>query len=149
MSSCSEVVPGLFVGSEKAAIMPDVEKFKSVINVTKEIPFSKCLESDVQTHRFDLLDMGEASEQATMFDIFQRSMPVIDKCMPVPPVLVHCEYGEQRSCTLTAAYLMWKLGYSAREAIEVVKTAHRPAFGCGTYVHFQSALELWQKHIQP
>ena len=146
MPSSSEVLPGLFVGSAQAAIMPDVERFGSIINVTEEVPFSKCLEPHVETHRFNIMHLGDFSEQQAMVSIFERAMPVIEACLTTAaPALIHCAYGEQRSCTLLVAFLVWKHEYSLSEAMQIVKNAHRPAFGCGTYVHFQDALQAWEK----
>ena len=44
--TCHEVLPGLSVGDAASAMYPYVAAFELVVNVTREVPFSKLLTDD-------------------------------------------------------------------------------------------------------
>ena len=65
-------------------------------------------------------------------------------------VLVHCFAGINRSPAVVAAYLIWKYGLSATQAMLVVRLA-RPAarFGRGPRGVLQKDLEVWAEKCSP
>ena len=59
-------------------------------------------------------------------------------------ILIHCHQGVSRSCTLVAAYLMWRHGLSPEDAVERVRDARgvaRPNPG------FLIRLQQWAQHL--
>ncbi len=147
-STSNEIIPGLFIGGEKASLAPNVFKFRSLINMTTEVPFSKLLPPDTKSRRYDIMDLGEDDEQLCMLSFFSDICKSIDAFMQdASPVLVYCSLAEQRSCTAVVAYLMYAQKISLSKAIEIVKARHPPAFGGGKYFHFDTALRSFEKNL--
>ncbi len=141
----NEILPNLFIGDASAAMAPDVYEFKVIVNVSREVPFSKLLEPDVETVRFDVLDKGDLSEQETMLKIIPKAVDVIHKAREqCKTVLVHCLEGKMRSATIVTAYIMQANAWTLNDAKDFVRAKHRPAFDFGCYSHFEEALQKWQ-----
>lgn len=135
-----EVVTDLHVGDASAALQPDVDAFDVIVNVTREVPFSKLLRPDQQVVRYDVLD-DDASDQAAMATLLRGArVYVLGAVRAGRRVLVHCLEGKQRSCALVAACLMSLLGVPAEEACAIVRRAHPRAWDHGCYVHYREAL---------
>lgn len=153
----SEILPNLFIGDASAAMAPDVHKFQVIVNVSREVPFSKLLEPDVETERFDVLDENDASEQDTMTKILPKAVEIIKRARQQnKAVLVHCLEGKMRSATVVTAYIMQEVvptGHartcklSLSDAKDFVRAKHRPAFDFGCYSHFEEALQNWQSAV--
>lgn len=145
----SEIIPNLYLGDVAAATAPDVHAFHTICNISREVPFSKLLEPNVQTARFDVLDESDDSEQDTMVRLIPAAVDVIDKALKNNrAVLVHCLEGKMRSSTIVTAYLMKALKLDLDAAMKFVRSKHRPAFDFGCYSHFAESLEWWQNQIQ-
>lgn len=141
----TQILPNLFIGDASAAMAPDVHIFQVIVNVSREVPFSKLLEVDVETARFDVLDEGDLSEQHTMVKIIPQATALIDSARQRgKAVLVHCLEGKMRSATIVTAYVMQSSNMKLDDAMEFVRAKHRPAFDFGCYSHFEPALEKWQ-----
>ena len=146
----SEILQNLFIGDASAAMAPDVHKFQVIVNVSREVPFSKLLEPDVETVRFDVLDEGDASEQDTMTKILPKAVDLIDQALKQDKaVLVHCLEGKMRSATIVTAYIMRASALKLTDAKGFVRAKHRPAFDFGCYSHFDEALHNWQSAVRP
>lgn len=125
----SEILPNLFIGDASAAMAPDVHMFQVIINVSREVPFSKLLKAGVKTARFDVLDEGDFSEQDTMIKLIPKAIAIIhDAIQRGKVILVHCLEGKMRSATIITAYLMQALKLKLDDAKEFVRAKHRPAF---------------------
>lgn len=106
----TEILPNLFIGDASAAMAPDVHIFQVIVNVSREVPFSKLLEADVETARFDVLDEGDLSEQDTMVKLIPQATALIESARQQgKAVLVHCLEGKVRSATIVTAYIMQSL----------------------------------------
>lgn len=141
-------MPNLFIGDASAALAPDVHIFQVIVNVSREVPFSKLLEAGVETARFDVLDEGDLSEQDTMANIIPKAVELIDRALQQDKaVLVHCLEGKMRSATVVTAYLMRSSNLKLDDAKEFVRAKHRPAFDFGCYSHFEPALQEWQSTL--
>jgi protein-tyrosine phosphatase len=62
-------------------------------------------------------------------------------------VIVHCNAGVSRSCSVIAAYLMKYEGYGLRSAIDRIRTVRPKAFSYGIYVVFDEALRKFHDRI--
>ena len=146
----SEVLPLLYVGDEFAAIAPEVHDFGCVLNITEEVPKSALLESHVVFQRFPIYDVdGGEEEQAQMLSFFPTACVMIKQNMELNrPVLVHCAEGKQRSCTVVGAFLIQSLGFTVQEAKAYLLAKHPQAFDSGSCLHFEQALEHWQRAVQ-
>ena len=142
----SEILKNVFIGDAHDAMYPNVSKFRCVINVSREVPFSKLLRKDVATMRIDVLDEGFRSEQDALFSSFDAACKLIDRCRANDvDVLVHCLEGKMRSCSVLAAYLMG-LGMTLEDSKREVRCKHEKAFDYGCYSHFEDALHKWAVH---
>lgn len=125
---------------------PNVNKFRCVINVSREVPFSKLVREDVTTMRIDVLDEGFRSEQDALFGSFDAACKLIDWCKENGfDVLVHCLEGKMRSCSVLAAYLI-SLGMTLEDSKREIRRKHEKAFDYGCYSHFEDALRKWAIH---
>ena len=142
----TEILPNLFIGDASGAMAPDVDNFQVIVNVSREVPFSKCLSPNVEVVRFDVLDENDASEQDTMLKIFPKAVDAIDQGRQQgKKVLVHCLEGKMRSATVVTAYVMQASSMSLIDAKDFVRIRHSPAFDFGCYSHFEDALQNWNK----
>lgn len=145
----TEILPNLYIGDASAAMAPDVHMFRVIVNVSREVPFSKLLEPDVETARFDVLDEGDLSEQDTMIKLIPKAVALIDDARERgKAVLIHCLEGKMRSATIVTAYIMQASNLKLLDAKELVRAKHRPAFDFGCYSHFEPALREWQRLIE-
>ncbi len=147
---------GLDIGDYRSALFPEVSMYKSVVNVSREIPFSKIIDGSIRKIRYDILDLGHADEQARMTKIFIETSRLLPLLLKDPPVLVHCAEGKQRSAAVITAYLMEQSDLSKYEPMNRLRELHPPAFDHGQFCHFDSALDKWEKsrntsknHIDP
>lgn len=137
----SEVVKNLFVGNAASAMYPQVAKYDVIVNVTREVPFSKLLRKDQRTFRFDILD-SDASDQDSMLEILKDSSEVIRSSLESNlKVLVNCLEGKCRSVTVVCHFLMRHLGMTFDSAREHLRLMHKPSFDYGAYVHYEDALK--------
>lgn len=61
-------------------------------------------------------------------------------------VVVHCLAGQQRSPTVIAAYLVGKLGYDLKDAIQYIRSKKKDAFFWS--VNFRDSLEQYVMMIE-
>lgn len=136
------VCDNLFLGDAASSMAPDVAAYDLIVNVTREVPFSKCLRSDQETARFDILD-DDASDQQAMANVCVSAATLIDTALSAgKKVLVHCLEGKQRSATVAAAFLIRK-GLPPILAIEHVHAARSAAWDHGQYIHYRDALDMF------
>lgn len=144
----SQVLPGLYVGSGIAAQSLDSsalgisEKISHVLNCSKSPnapdAHRKYLRLNLSDSSADLHRMGEAIRQGVSFihDAMQKGGGA---------VLVHCNRGISRSCTLVMAYLIWSKGQTADDAFVQLRKA-RPI--CDPNLGFRCVLKEWEEQVQ-
>lgn len=137
----SEIVPDLFLGDASAAMFPEVARYDVLVNVTREVPFSKCLSKHQITYRYDILDV-DAGDQASMLQILPEASATIYRSLVAGlKVLVFCLEGKCRSVTVVCHYLMLYLNMSLEGAKNHLRLKHKASFDYGTYVHYEEALK--------
>lgn len=132
---------GLFLGDAAASMAPDVLAYDLIVNVTREVPFSKCLRPDQRIVRYDILDDPD-SDQRAMAKVCMSAAQLLHKALSAGDnVLIHCMEGKQRSATVVAAYLILK-GMRKNDAIKHVHDCRPAAWDYGHYVHYEDALSM-------
>lgn len=142
-----EILPGLWIGSEgdaRSAAFFRKHDIKLVINATRNVPFAD-RGADVRGYRVPVNDDPADNE------IMARHLPivvmVIDEALRYGGgVLVHCRAGMQRSAAVVAAYVMYKMGMSADEALEFVNYRKNETFW--PVATFEPALRAFEKQIK-
>lgn len=136
-----EILPGVFVGDAISA-----RKKKPVIQRIVNVGQIKNFANLPSTHylRIDINDTGSNKD----LDTFDKAIPLflqfMDMVSPeVSPVLIHCQLGVSRSCSLVIVYLLaQKVCKTVDEAIEYIKAKRSVAFINRRYV-YRKVIEDW------
>ncbi|AGE51493.1 dual specificity protein phosphatase 16 / mitogen-activated protein kinase phosphatase 7 [Paramecium bursaria Chlorella virus KS1B] len=132
----------VWVGSEATAADPVFLKknnIKLVVNCTADIPKY----SNIPMLRVPVHDAAfDADKMAKYLGV--SSMAIRDVTRYKGNVLVHCRAGQNRSASVTAAYIMTIKGITAREAMDIVRSRK-----CETFrpMNFLSALKAYEKKL--
>jgi dual specificity phosphatase 12 len=141
-----QIIPNLWIGSEGDSRNPSFFKqhnIRLVVNATRNIPVTTS--PDVRAYRIPVND--DPSENATMLEHFPIVVVVIDDVLNFDKgVLVHCRAGMQRSAAVVAAYLMWKRGYTANQALEFINSRKHETFW--PVPTFEQALRAWETTLR-
>jgi predicted protein tyrosine phosphatase len=127
--------------SENAAFF-NRHKISLVINCSRDIPFT--FPGHVQTYRVNVHD--NKTERATILQYWPDAVKAIENAVSKKNgVLVHCYAGMQRSTATVAAYLIWKEGISAQEAMQRIKKRKSEAFE--PVPTFDDSLKEWERMV--
>jgi predicted protein tyrosine phosphatase len=141
----SEIEDGLFLGNQTDA--KDASGYDLVINCTTDIPFAAHVHESARL-RVPVKDCNEQREQFTFVDnlISTNLIARMDGILKKDgKVLVHSFMGQQRSCAVVAAYLMYKKHWDMYTALAYIKTK-RPYFE--HYINFFVALNMLDMHFK-
>ena len=138
-----QIVPGLWIGSaEDAADAAAARRrdIKLVVNCSRDIPAVL----SVPTYRIAIDDWS--GESRTLLKHLPRILPVVDAVLEAGHgVLVHCFAGMQRSAAVVTAYIMWKRGLTAAEAMALVQRTKPETFT--PEPTFLKALQRWERTL--
>lgn len=126
----SEIVTGLYVGSERDA-RENSSSFDLVVNCTPHVPYYTAahhVRLAVQDDPFDAPKLYDALQRGTSQDVLAR---IHDCLRNEEQVLVHCQAGAQRSAAVAACYLVAHTGLTTQEAVEQVRCQRPIAFFFG------------------
>ena len=141
-----EIVPGLFIGSEGDATNPAFYRdhdIAYVVNVTRNVPLLKL--PGVESYVIKIDDAVD--ENAKLLSHFPVVVREIDAVLSRgKSVLVHCRAGMQRSAATVAAYLMYKYGLGATQAMESIKNIKSETFF--PRATFEKALRRYEQILQ-
>jgi protein-tyrosine phosphatase len=113
----SGILPGLYVGSRKARLCPELMKTLShVLSVHTKLKREKS--KHITWKGIDLVDQWDTP----ISDYFDETYDFIDSTRK--GILVHCIAGYSRSTTVVIAYLMRKFNVTFYEAYHYVRV-HR------------------------
>ena len=147
-----EIVPGLWLGSYKAATDSKwlgSKGIKCVFNCTKDIPFVP----DIQRkYRIPVDDNLQADEIRNLeLWAYEIVLKLTREYKTGQPMLVHCAAGMQRSAASTAMFLMATRGLTVDESIAYIQARRPIAFRPNA--NFRPALEsfytTYQRDVVP
>lgn len=140
-----EIRPGLWIGSEgdsKSASFVEKHDIALVVNCSKTIPMLNL--PGVEYYRIPIDDATDQND--TILSHFPVVVRAIDSVLQRGKgVLVHCRAGMQRSAATVAAYLMFKYGLSAKNAIAAIKARKSETFW--PTPTFAEALQKYEKQL--
>lgn len=113
-------------------------KLVAIVDISADIPpYSPKLFAHVKYHK-----CATVSKVAPDHNAIRRFIQLIDDILsentePTPLIAVHCHYGFNRTGFLICCYLIERLGWTVREAVEGFKAAKLPGI---KHPHFVDAL---------
>ena len=120
----SQIIPNIYIGNIYSSLY-NSEDFDVIVNCSKNLPFPK--ENEKIKIRVPIDD-----KYVFKCDEFLNYLDVIDNIKEHykdnKKILIHCQFGIQRSSTLTTIFLMKQLGISKEKAIELVKSQRNISF---------------------
>lgn len=120
-----EIIPGLFLGNEKASYNPEFLKqynIKYIIRVMPQFDYSK-QDSNIKYYHIPIKDSKLCNLKINYQHVFSNTIPQIDNLLKKNDgnILVHCKRGHHRSAAIVAAYLVKYKGMSYQESINYIK----------------------------
>jgi protein-tyrosine phosphatase len=125
----SEIIPNLFVGSVDV-VRAQGHSYDRIINCTYEV---ENITNKPSTHYLQLYlhDDGTHEDNLLFCRHMKKALLFIDEAKG--SVLVHCQQGISRSCSIILAYLLYKnIVATIPEGVRFIVARHPRAFyGCG------------------
>lgn len=143
LASVTEILPGVFIGDQMVAQTKqffDDFQITHVVNCTVNVP---CYFPHVRYLRIPVLDYPTDENNEIMVKGINRAIPFIAQARlnPNNKVLIHCQAGVSRSCTIAAALVRYCCAESIDQAIALVVAKRPIAFFSGVHVNFKPALQ--------
>lgn len=140
--NCNNVLDCLYVGNRKAPDIPDY-KFSLIVNCTKDLKFSKNCDNNI---RLPINDNPDECKRLYYYILETKILEKIHEYInKKEPVLIHCQGGIQRSCAVTACYLIKYNNMNPVEAIQYIKICRPIAFF--GQVNFIETIQLFYDYI--
>jgi protein-tyrosine phosphatase len=138
-----QITKHVWVGSEATASDKDFlnkHKIKLVVNCTVDVPRT----SNIPMLRIPIHDAAFDAKKLTKY-LNMTSMAIRDVTRYGGNVLVHCRAGQNRSATVTAAYLMSIHGMTAKESMNTIR---KKKFETFRPMNFKPALNEYEKKLK-
>jgi hypothetical protein len=139
-----EILPGLWLGSIKAATNPDWlvnKRIRVVFNCTKDIPYHPLVKRRYRVPVDDNLQMSEIRNlELWSFEIVFK---ILQEYKTGEPILIHCAAGVQRSAATMAMVLIVLKNMTPDDAIKFIREKRSIAFRPA--VNFMDAIEGFYK----
>ena len=147
--SCSEIIKGLWVGSEGAASSKqffEKEDIKACLNCTPSIQNNFSF-AGVEYLRLPLNDSPEKEDVSPYEGIITSGcrMATCSSSVTRLQYLDPLYMGIARSASVTCAYLMKHWGMSFKDAADFLILRRQPIFYNGDYGTFKNVLQEWEK----
>jgi len=146
-----EVIPGLWLGSRRAAMDPEYMKerrIRAIFNCTKDIPFDTSIPRQYRVPVDDNLQAAEIRNlELWSYEIVYKISHEMRRAQTDgTAVLVHCAAGMQRSAASIAMYLIATKKMSTDEAIEFIRSKRGIAFR--PMANFEKAIRGFEKSFE-
>lgn len=125
-----EIINRLYLGKKDDIKKNKIEFYNinCIINCTKDLPFDESCKN-ISTLRIPIDDNNSKDTIVSFLKILPITIKKIDRAINNnKSVLVCCQKARQRSCTVIAAYLIWKKCMTPNEAILFIKGKKWDAF---------------------
>ena len=140
-----KIINNLYVGNASSAKFA-LNKFDLIVNCTENIPVS--LRDSFhdspngKVTRIPIDDLKEDNQHLLRYlpSVTQEIHQVLSNN---GRVLIHCQQGASRSCSVAAAYLIRYFDRNVEEAVKFMQSKRAEAFFCNNVV-FREALEKFQ-----
>jgi predicted protein tyrosine phosphatase len=120
-----QIIDNLYVGNIESAEKYG-NQFDLVVNCTKDIPFpsdcKKCIRIHVNDTPMESDSMYYQIQTTNVFSEIYNTLQENGK------VLIHCFAGVQRSCALTACFLIWIFRMTPTDTIQMIRNKRPIAF---------------------
>lgn len=119
IENMNEIIPGLYLGSLQAAIIPEYLNAHNISAILQVCPaYNEQLDLDIER----LIIPVEDTPETNLFELFIDMCEWIDERLKKNlNVLIHCRAGISRSATIVIAYIMWKNNLKKDDAYYFVK----------------------------
>lgn len=136
-----EIIPGVFVGDAISA-RHTKDKIKRVVNAGQLKNLANVLEADYL--RVEIDDTGSHQDLLAFHDAIPAFLKFMDEADPKEKaVLIHCQLGVSRSCSLMVVYLLAKnVCDTVDEAIDYIQKKRSVAFINRRHV-YRAVIEEW------
>lgn len=120
----NEIIPNIYIGNIYAALY-NSDDFDVIVNCSKNLPFP---------NNKNNIKIRVPVDDKYVFkcDEFLNYLDVIDTIKEYynnnKKILIHCQFGIQRSSALTTIFLIKELGLEKEKAIELVKSQRNISF---------------------
>lgn len=131
-----EVTTGLFVGDETYS---NASCFDVYVNLTHDVRNPQ-LSPNQRAFCYDVYGSHETDQVAMLTALNLICKPIVETLNRGGWVLVFCNEGKQRSCTVVAACLMLMFAITCENASTRVLAKHKQAWDYGVYQHYANAL---------
>ena len=119
----SEIIPNIYIGNIYSALY-NSDDFDVIVNCSKNLPFSNNNNIKIRVPIDDkyVFKCDELLNYLDIIDTLKKHYNTNKK------ILIHCQFGIQRSSTLTTIFLMKELEIEKEKAIELVKSQRNISF---------------------
>jgi hypothetical protein len=133
-----QITEYLYLGNIKSVQLQN-NPFTLIVNCTHDIPFPKNCKNGI---RIPINDNPKECDKLLMLMNNTNVLDIIHyHIQQKQPVLVHCFAGMQRSCALTACYLMKYYQLNPIKAVEYIRSRRPVAFFDGA--NFWNAIQIF------
>ena len=121
-NECSEILDYLYIGGSTVATSWATIKANNITRIVNcaKSAVANCFEGKKHIE-YLTLDMLDGRIEDITWHVFKVIHFIIDARKKKEKVLVHCEKGVSRSCSIVIAYYMWSTGKSWKDAFDFVK----------------------------
>ena len=119
----SEIIPNIYIGNIYSSLY-NSEDFDVIVNCSKNLPFPKNNNIKIRVPIDDKY-VFKCNELLKYLDVIET---IKEYYNDNKKILIHCQFGIQRSSTLTTIFLMKELGIDKEKAIDLVKSQRNISF---------------------
>lgn len=149
LGNACQIIPGIWIGDDKVARDYDFFKEKNieaVLNCAADIS-NVYADKGIEYMHIILGDSRDPSDLKLMSQYLDHAVSFMEKNHDVEGknILVHCNYGINRSSTCVSAYLIKNYGMKFRDTKKFLPTRREQCYYNGSYATFEQQLRQFEK----